>query len=98
VVDPSGTAASLAADGARTGYPELVERLRKRRPSSLPLSQASTSSLGFAPSCMTHRDSASRMYSIGRAFAWAPLGIVEALNVVTALPLFGYLLRLTPNR
>jgi hypothetical protein len=38
------------------------------------------------------------MYSIGRAFAWAPLSIVEALNVVTALPLFGYLLRLTPNR
>jgi hypothetical protein len=38
------------------------------------------------------------MYSIGRAFAWAPLGVVEALNVVTAPPLFGYLLRLTPKR
>ncbi|MDT5260490.1 MAG: cytochrome bd ubiquinol oxidase subunit [Mycobacterium sp.] len=147
----------LTADGARTGHPELVERLRKRTlvmtvvagvivfaglgpvlhdaPSlsrgllgaGLPVPVLAAAA-GTTTLVLLYR----RMYSIARPFAAAAvgavvagwgvgqypwilvdqltitqaatadatlgtLGVVEALNVATALPLFGYLLRLTPT-
>jgi cytochrome bd ubiquinol oxidase subunit II len=147
----------LTADGARTGYPELVERLRKR---TLVVAVVA-GVIVFAGLCPTLHDAPSlsrgllgaglpllvlaaaagtttavllyrRMYSIARAFAvtavgavvagWGvgqypwilvdqltisqaasadatlgTLGAVEVLNVAIALPMFSYLLRLTPT-
>jgi cytochrome bd ubiquinol oxidase subunit II len=150
----------LTADGARTGYPELVERLRKLTlviavvagvivftglcPILHDAARLSRGLLGAGLPLLVLAAAAGtttlvllyrRMYSIARAFAAAAvgavvagwgvgqypwilvdqltitqaatadatlgtlgtLGIVEALNVATALPLFGYLLRLTPT-
>jgi cytochrome bd ubiquinol oxidase subunit II len=147
----------LTADAARTGHPELVERLRKRTPviavaagvivfaglhpilrdaptlgrgllgPGLPVPVLAAAA-GITALALLYR----RMYSFARAFAVAAvgavvagwgvgqypwilvdqltitraatadttlgtLGVVEAINVVSALPVFGYLLRLTPT-